>query len=116
MTPGPVVPVPDLESGSLDESDAWIGVSAARFISSAFKSCAEELAVILRGFIAKIGDVWDVNRYAKRIAAAIDKAFQVSPEQKKKMLSNNRQHLLGRFSADSMAENYYRLLCRLTMG
>lgn len=92
----------------------------AVFPNYAFPSCSHCgmcLAIlVLEYMVSPIGNIWNISSYTKEIANAIDKAFRVSPSQKKKMLSNNRQHLLERFSADSMAENYYRLLCRLTMG
>lgn len=103
---------------SYSEQCSYVGLEMKRAFLPVVASDANGLRDMFKdgetAFIAKIGDVWNPNHYAKSIANAIDRAFQAQPRQKKKMLLNNRQHLLGRFSADSMVGNYFSLFCRLT--
>ena len=102
---------------SYSEQCSFVGLEMKRASMVIVSSDANGLCDMFEdeetAFVAPIGNIWNIGSYTKEIANAIDKAFHVSPSQKKKMLSNNRQHLLERFSADSMSEKYYKLFCRI---
>ncbi len=60
-------------------------------------------------FVAHIGNVTKVKRYAKRISDKLEAALNTTPTQRKQYASYNRRLLDSKYSATEMAEKYLRL-------
>lgn len=63
----------------------------------------------INSFVAHIGNVIKVRRYAKRISIAIEAALNSTSSQRKRYISYNHRLLGTKYSAATMADKYIKI-------